>query len=77
MSVTLSLVCCGFNALCCFRSTDNPEEPEIVYREAVTTLEPLERPTMQLAPDLPTSVTTTNISSELPAATDLVLAQHP
>jgi len=74
MSVTFSLfVCSGFNVLCCFRPTDSAEEPEIIYRPAATTLES----TMQLALDLPTSATTTQIRSELPAATDLALARHP
>jgi len=64
MSVTFSLfVCSGLNVLCCFRPTDSAEEPEIIYRPAATTLEPLERPTMQLALDLPASVTTTQIRS--------------
>ena len=78
MSVKFSLFdCSGFNVLCCFRSTDSAEEPEIIHPPTATTREPLERPTMQLALELPTSVATTQIRSELPAATDLVLAQHP
>ena len=78
MSVTFSLfVCAGFNVLCCLRSNDSAEEPEIIHPAPATTREPLERPTMQWALELPTSVATTQIRSELPATTDLVLAQHP
>jgi len=77
MNVKFSLFdCSGFNVLCCFRSTDSAEEPEIIHPAAATTLEPLERPTMQFAPDLPASVKTTQVPIELPAATNLVLARH-
>ena len=78
MSVTFNLFACAvFNVLCCFRSTQRAEEPEIISPPANTMLEPLERPIMQFAPDLPTSVTTAQIPSELPSVSDLVQVRHP
>lgn len=77
MNVTFSLFACpGFNVLCCFRSTHMAEDPEIISPPANTTIEPLERPIMQFAPDLPTSVTTTQIPGELPSASGLGQARY-
>jgi len=77
MSVIFNLfVCPGLNVLCCLRPTRRAEEPKIISSPANTTLEPLERPIMQLASDLPRSVTAAQIPSELPAIADPVPAQH-
>ena len=76
MTITFSLfVCAGLNVLCCLKSTRREDEPEIISPPANTTLEPLERPIMQLAPGS-TSATTAQIPSELPSASNLVLVQH-
>jgi len=77
MSVIFNLfVCPGLNVLCCLRPTRRAEEPKIISSPANTTLEPLERPIMQLASDLPRSVTAAQIPGELPAIADPVPAQH-
>ena len=75
MNVTFSLfACAGLKVLCCFTSASSAE-PEIIHPPARTTLEPSERPIMQL-PDLPPSATATQAPSELSSVTGPVLARH-
>jgi len=77
MRVIFSLfVCAGSNVLCCLRPTRSAKEPGIITPPASTTLEPLERPIMQLASDLPLSVAATQIPGELPTTTDPVPARN-